>query len=842
MAQHADVDALKAANPLAAIVGNYVKLEKRGHLYVGLCPFHNESTPSLTIYPDEHFWCYGCGAHGDVIDFLSQKFNLSFTDACARLNGAGLPTPIYKAPTKRLTTPPSDSTEWLHPVPSDATTDIPRHALGTPWQIWDYRDAHGNMLYRIARFNTPTGKEFFPLTYRRKVGGSTARWTWKSPPTPRPLYGLDRLAANPTAPVLVVEGERACDAAQILFPKFVCMTWPGGANAVMSCDWSPIVGRRVCLWPDADKPGIDAMQRLAPVLAETNTDLSIVDVSDQADGWDLADALAEGWDSEQAALWARARVRQWDAPEPTPQDESGPPIDDAPPHTLEEILEARHVGDSAPLDDGDSGASGRPIMLNPDKPLISARAFVLHRYCLNPAIPDDPDCHLKPEHIVDRVLYCQSATFYAWNGNYYPPIETDVLRAEVYGWLDNCFRIDEKTGGMKTFDPTKEKVNNVVDSIRAITSLEAEMKAPAWLRDPPPDVDAGDVLPVANGLLHLPTEALLSPTPDFWGHNALPFAYDPNAPVPRAWLAFLDSVWGEDPQSIECLQDQMGYYLTPDTSMQKIFLIVGPKRSGKGTIGKVITALIGAQNVVSPTLSGLMKENSGVASMIDKQLAIIGDARLDARADQQQIAEKLLSISGEDSQTIDRKYLPPWSGKLNARFLLLTNIMPRISDASGALSSRFVILTMTKSFYDQEDQGLADKLLQELPGILNWAIVGWKRLKERGKFVVPASSAEAVQEMADLSSPILAFLRDRCMISDGRTVSCDFLYEEWCQWCKDQGREHVGTKPGFGRELHAAVPGIKVARHRNASGGMSRMYEGLGVGVAPGGLIGYSED
>ena len=95
--------------------------------------------------------------------------------------------------------------------------------------------------------------------------------------------------------------------------------------------------------------------------------------------------------------------------------------------------------------------------------------------------------------------------------------------------------------------------------------------------------------------------------------------------------------------------------LSADTSQQKMLLIVGPKRSGKGTIGRVLQALLGHSNVVGPTLASL-QTNFGLAPLIGKPLAIISDARLGGRSDQASIAERLLSISGEDAVTIDRKF------------------------------------------------------------------------------------------------------------------------------------------------------------------------------------------
>ena len=164
-------------------------------------------------------------------------------------------------------------------------------------------------------------------------------------------------------------------------------------------------------------------------------------------------------------------------------------------------------------------------------------------------------------------------------------------------------------------------------------------------------------------------------------------------------------------------------------------------------------------------------------------------------------------------KSVDRKYLTAWTGKLSARFVLLTNELPRIADASGALASRFIILTLTESFYGREEPGLTDKLLREMPGILNWAIIGWQRLTERGHFIQPASSVEAMRELEDLGSPIGAFIHDMCIIVPGEEVVCADLFDAWKDWCKEHGREHSGTSQSFGRDLRAAVAGLKSISH-----------------------------
>jgi putative DNA primase/helicase len=416
----------------------------------------------------------------------------------------------------------------------------------------------------------------------------------------------------------------------------------------------------------------------------------------------------------------------------------------------------------------------------------------------------------------------QAGVFSAWDGVCYRPVDREVLRGRLYAVLELAQRPD----GMP-FKPNTRRVSDVLDALRGGTVLDESLAPPRWLGGPLACLwSPAEVLCCANGLLHLPTLKLEPATPDFYSFNAVDFPYNAEAPEPAAWRAFLQSLWPDDPEAIALLQEWCGYMLTADTSQEKILLIIGPKRSGKGTIARVLTGLLGQANVAGPTLSSL-STNFGLQPLISKLAAIIADARLGSRTDQAVVAERLLSISGEDALTIDRKHLPAWTGRLGIRFILLTNELPRITGVSGALASRFMVLTLRQSFYGFEDHGLTGRLLQELPGILNWAIEGRQRLRNRGFFVTPKSSLDAVRQLEDLSSPIGAFLREDCDIGTRYTVSTKRLFESWQSWCKASNKESVGTEQMFGKDLAAAVPGITITNPRHTAEGRQRFYLGV---------------
>jgi putative DNA primase/helicase len=195
------------------------------------------------------------------------------------------------------------------PVPEDAPAAHFRHAeLGEPSATWTYKDEAGRLLGHVARFETPSGKQILPRTCCRLPDGAHA-WRWRAFAPPRPLYGLDRLAARPDAIVLVVEGEKTADAAQQHFPNYVALTWPGGSNSASKADWSVLAGRRVVIWPDADGPGRKAAAESAKlVTAAGAASVAEVVVPDGLpDGWDLADPVPE--QLRIADLLASARPR-----------------------------------------------------------------------------------------------------------------------------------------------------------------------------------------------------------------------------------------------------------------------------------------------------------------------------------------------------------------------------------------------------------------------------------------------------------------------------------------------------------------------------------------------------
>ena len=190
---------------------------------------------------------------------------------------------------------------WPETVPRQDTPDgIPATWRGGRLTTkWLYRDQDNTPLGIVARYDGPGGKEIIP--FFRRDGG---KWASGAAPVPRPLYGLDELPRF-DGDILIVEGEKAADAAQRLAANAVALTWPGGSNAVKKADWPPLRGKNVIVWPDNDEPGLKAARDVAEACRKAGAASVrvLTPPSGKPKGWDAADAVAEGWTREMLTAW-----------------------------------------------------------------------------------------------------------------------------------------------------------------------------------------------------------------------------------------------------------------------------------------------------------------------------------------------------------------------------------------------------------------------------------------------------------------------------------------------------------------------------------------------------------
>lgn len=512
---------------------------------------------------------------------------------------------------------------------------------------------------------------------------------------------------------------------------------------------------------------------------------------------------------------------------------------------------ARLAGERESIAAGESPAS-------PSSPQGNGVAGDNSAFEVNEA-PDDP--HRLARVYVEKYATSKSGLttirrwreeWHRWDGGQYRPQQEEDVKNHVnfsikeefdrVNILEQQRRSSRDDDGEKppvARKVTRTMVSDVNAALAGMHNLPSDRDAPFWIDESDPaakQFPADEIFASASGLIHLKSlfdnkpDFQLPPSPNFFSPNAVRYGFPNNnlneVKPPKSWFEFLHAIWGDDEGQIELLQEWMGYCLLPDTSQQKIMLLIGPPRCGKGTIARVLTSLIGELNMTPIKLSQFDKEY-GLWPLIGKTLAIAPDARLSTRPDLAQIVETLLSISGEDHQTVARKYLSNITTRLRTRFLIISNDLPALQDASGAFVSRCLLLRLTETFAGREDLDLGRRLHEELPGIFVWAAQGWNRLRERGYFVQPASSRNLLEELYTLTSPIRAFVEDHCDIGENLNCLVSDLYESYQGWCKSQGR-HAATKQVFGRDLRSALPHITTEQLWNG-GDRSRAFIGVSL-------------
>lgn len=497
------------------------------------------------------------------------------------------------------------------------------------------------------------------------------------------------------------------------------------------------------------------------------------------------------------------------------------------------IQSARKAGESQPRDLSTVGKKAArkpqetPAILDPttglnealDDPHRLSRGFLKTNY-------DHPD---------GTTLRWWNEEFHRWDRAWKPVSDREVNRA-ITTYAKREFDLHAALTQSTPITVSTRLTGNLNLALGSLVRIPLALvpEQPAWIDGDGPN--PLECLPTATQIVHLPTlleqgpdapGAVRPATPRFFSTTVLSYSFDPNPPPPARWLRFLGELWPDDPESIRSLQQWFGYLITLETHQHKMLMMIGPKRAGKGTIARTLRALVGEANVAAPTLASLAKD-FGLQQLIGKSVAIIPESRLTGRSDSQAIVERLLSISGEDPQSVERKHVVNWHGTLRSRFVLLGNELPRLGDYSGALPGRFIVLKLARSFYDKEDLGLQAALLAELPGILLWSIAGWHDLRQSGRFLQPTSGREELEELERLTNPVGAFLAEKCEVGTSFEVVTQRLYEAWVAWCKENGREHPGDLQGFARALRATVSTIGNDR-RQVHGERVRYFTGLRI-------------
>ncbi|AJW45535.1 hypothetical protein TK49_12985 [Ralstonia mannitolilytica] len=304
-----------------------------------------------------------------------------------------------------------------------------------------------------------------------------------------------------------------------------------------------------------------------------------------------------------------------------------------------------------------------------------------------------------------------------------------------------------------------------------------------------------------NGTLNLKSFELEPHSPKHRLRTRLNIEWQPEALAPK-WLAYLESVFRDDPdkaEKIAFLQEWMGYLLVPDTGMQKMLWLVGSGANGKSVFLSIVAALVGRQNISNAMLDSFHLPY--VRAELDGKLVnIAGEMAADAMINDGFIK----AIVAGDAIEAARKFKPSFSFRPFVRLMAATNNLPRTNDLSHGFFRRTIILQFNRQFSaSEQNPNLTQELMEELPGILNWAVEGLRRLRRQQRFTIPPSSEEALATYRAEANPVQLFAEE-CLVPapNGRGMRTRDVYPLYAQWCRRYGYQPRNDST-FGKALKA---------------------------------------
>ena len=428
------------------------------------------------------------------------------------------------------------------------------------------------------------------------------------------------------------------------------------------------------------------------------------------------------------------------------------------------------------------------------------------------------DAFLGRKFMVDdklTLLYYRQ-DWYKWTGKYYKMMSNSNLRATVANFIKH--ETDEQV--------TSWIVGNVLEELMGECTVYDDIEVPAWVRGSLEASHASHILVFENGwldfgaLLRGENVELKSHTPELFATYKLPYNFDPDADCPK-WLDFLDYVLMGDDDLIKILQEFCGYLFTWHTGFHKFLILFGESGTGKSTITKVFTAVLGHENVSHVPLE-VFGERFGLYPTIGKLANIVGEVgELDSVAE-----AKLKAFVGGDSMTFDRKNRDPLEIVPTARLVLATNNKPRFIDKSEGIWRRMILIPFQRVI--PEDKIIIDFdkeiIREELSGVFMWAFEGLYRLMENKRFTTSGVVEKEIAEYKLEGNPAKSFLLDYYEEGAGEVVSTD-IYAEYKSWCDDSGFSPLNSI-NLGKEIRRVFPNVE-RKPKKENGKFFRVYAGL---------------
>jgi putative DNA primase/helicase len=415
----------------------------------------------------------------------------------------------------------------------------------------------------------------------------------------------------------------------------------------------------------------------------------------------------------------------------------------------------------------------------------------------------------KPRLVADEILTWRkiiydapSGVFYAWNDRCWEEYDESNIRRQILSML-----MDEGT---------TPRVNDILGLVRDLAAMPHGRKMN----------DTIGHIPIRNGLFDMEHGKIEAHKPENYNTYIIDIYLDPtfaDLPECKLWMKHLDESV-DDPDTIIEIQKFFGICLTRETRYEKSLLLVGPGGDGKGTILKMLEAMVGEHNTSNVTLGGLQDQFHRV-QLVDKLLNAVTE--VEAGLLESDMFKTIVSGEGVSAAF---KHKNVFKFKPVCKLAFSANSPPKLRDASDGLLRRLMYIKMEKQFVKQgkADLYLEDKLLEELPGIFLWAVRGLQRLRAEG-FKESAYMAACKNEFKEMNNPIYSFVIAHVKehsVKDRKWTCTMTVYKKYKAFCDKRNYKPLGESR-FGAELKRQCE--SAVRARESSGKRRWGYKNISI-------------
>lgn len=299
-----------------------------------------------------------------------------------------------------------------------------------------------------------------------------------------------------------------------------------------------------------------------------------------------------------------------------------------------------------------------------------------------------------------------------------------------------------------------------------------------------------------------------------------PIKYDPSATCPLFDAALLQIFEkAHDPEGmVRHWHEFTGYIIQSRRDIASFWLLIGKGSNGKSSLLKTVQQIVGPDAVVNSQIAKFQRDRFNTASLAGKQLLIDDDMGKDAHLD-----DGFLKTISEQKEISTRHAY----GRRHFKFRCLAlpvmagNSYPTTSDNSHGLRRRAMVIPFERQFDGKDkDAGLFEKIwANELPGILNRALEGLKRLRERGGFDPPIDCKNALAEFLAHANPLMGFIDENCIADPTGHIDLNEFRDAMKVWMNDQGMKKPLPNKTLKRELEGLGYEVKMVTGYNRVNG-----------------------